>query len=244
MLHIFSRLKKVLLILLVIFITGCSAEYTITVNDNTNINELLDVIEKDDTTFNIKKSSLYNTTPKEYLNTNLKWPTSVYIDMETSPLEPIKSNEIYYYNKKDISNNFQLGINYSFEHSQYRYGKSTIANNCYSYEYQKIDDKLLFETKDSFKCFDKYDALDSVKINLVTNCKVINENADSKTKNKYTWKIEKNKTNQKIIFSLDCSKKEQLDHNFRIPLVVLCYIAFFAFITMVVFVLNKKNNRL
>lgn len=249
MLHIPNKLK-ILLIVAFIF-TGCKATYNITINDNKYINESLDIVEDDTSTFDKKNSLLYDVSPREYLNTNIQWPTPVYKDSEVNPIEPIEIDKVSYYDKKDISTSLKLGINYSFKHKQKEYINSNIVNTCYNYKYEVVDDKILFETIGNFKCFTEYPILDSVEITLNTNCKVINENSDNKIENNYIWNITKNDISKKIIFNLNCSKdkneKEKKSANSidlsSIKIIILC-LFIIGFIIVIIRLINKRNNRL
>lgn len=53
----------------------------------------------------------------------------------------------------------------------------------------KDNNKIIIATSKEFKCFDKYEELDSVTINLTTDLEVESSTADSVHKNKYTWNI-------------------------------------------------------
>lgn len=248
MLHISNKIK-VLFILAFVF-TGCKATYNINI-DKKNINESLDVIEENTAFFDKKNDLLYNSSPKEYLTTTLKWPTPVYKDVEVNPLEPTEIDGISYYNKKDISTSLKLGINYSFRHKQKDYGDSNIVNTCYDFDYKIVDNKILFETTSVFKCFSKYQMLDSVEVNLNTNCKVIDENSDKKIENNYIWNITKTSVNKKIKFNLSCGNKKTKNKHKKLINLDLSSIVIFlilpliiGFVVSLVVLLNKRNNRL
>ena len=97
MLHISKRLSILLLIFLV---TGCKADYSITINDPKDVNESLNIIETDSTLFDRKYEEFYNSTLREYVDTNIKWPTPIYIDSDENPIEPTQIEGVLYYNKK------------------------------------------------------------------------------------------------------------------------------------------------
>lgn len=246
MLYIFNKLKKILLLFILIFLTGCEAEYNIEINNNVNLKEIINVIENDKALFNKKNSQLYNRTPKEYLETNLKWPTSVYKSGEINPYEPIKLDNTYYYTKTDISNYKQLGLSYSFNHNQKKYDESDLINKCYDIKYIKNNDTILLETISSFKCFDEYKLLDKVTINLNTTCKVNIENSDKNENNKYTWYITKENYDKKIKFEIECQNDNSSDkqQNTILILVVFGYLTIIFIMLFVVRILNIKNNKL
>lgn len=249
MLHIFNKLKKLLLLFLLILLTGCEAEYNIEINNNINLKETINIIEKDETKFNEKSDILYKLTPKEYLETNLKWPTQVYQNDEVNPYEPIKLDNTKYYTKTDISNYNMLGISYSYNHNQNRYNNTDIINKCYNIKYSKNNDNVSFETIGEFKCFDEYKLLDKVIINLNTTCKVNKENADKKDKNKYIWYITKeNYKDKKIKFQVGCTNKKDtmnnIDGTSLIIVFVVMYLLLIGTIIAIIKMLQLKNNKI
>ena len=244
MLH--KSYKLTIMTILLLLTTSCTAEYNINISTNKNINEELKVIETNTLKWDKKDALLYNRTPKEYLDVNLKWPTNTYIDDEINPLEPTKSENNDYYNKKNISNSAQLGIKYSYEHGYIRFMNSSIVNSCYDIEYNKEDNIIYFETKSAFKCFDKYKILDEVKVNLTTDCKVLEENADKNISNKYTWNITKaNYISEKIKFKVDCTqvKKEKSPGSLSIIYSIVLYGLVVLFILLVIKIKSDRNNK-
>lgn len=246
MLHIFNKIKKILLLFILIFLTGCEAEYNIEINNNINLKETIDIIENNEDLFDKKNSQLYNRTPKEYLETNLKWPTPVYKSGEINPYEPIKLENTYYYTKTDISNYKQIGLRYNFNHNQNRYKETELLNKCYDVKFSKKNNGISLETTSSFKCFDEYKLLDKVTINLNTTCKVIIENSDKKEDNKYTWYITKENYNKQIKFEIECNNKEknEIDSNNVIIVLVTCYLSLILLIIVIAKLLQEKNNKL
>lgn len=207
MLHLFNRLKKVLLISTIFILTGCTAKYEITINDTKNIDESLNIIENNKESFEVKNDKLQGATPKEYLETNLNWPTPIFVDSEVNPLEPIKIDGVNYYEQKDISNDNSIGINYNYIFKIKEYNKSNIISSCYDFKTEKINNIFTFKTTSNFKCFEKYKILDKVQFKLNTICKPININSDKKRENTYIWEITKENPSKKINFSLDCTPK-------------------------------------
>lgn len=216
MLCVFNRLKKILVILLVLTLTGCTASYSITINDMNDVRESLDVKEDNKDLFDKKSDELSGSTFREYLETDLKWPTPIDKNSEINPLEPIKIEGISYYNKKNISSDSQLGIRYSYNFKTKDFINSNVLNICYEYKYNISDNIATFETTSNFKCFEDYPLLESVKFNLNSKCQ-IESNASVKNEGIHIWNIEK-KGNQRIKFTIDCNPKKE---NFKIPFSVV-----------------------
>lgn len=246
MLHIFNKIIRILLLLMIIFVTGCEAEYNIEISNNIILKETIIVTEDNKETFNKKNSLLYNRTPNEYLETNLKWPTPVYTSGEVNPYEPVKLENTYYYTKTDISNYKQLGLSYSFNHIQNRYAETDIINKCYDIKYSKNNNIISLETTSAFKCFDEYKLLEKVTINLNTTCKVNIDNSDKKENNKYTWYITKENYNKQIKFEVECenSSKNDVNQNTVLIIFVAGYIILIGSIMLIIKMLHNKNNKI
>lgn len=242
MLRLSNRLK--ILLITLVLLTGCTAKYDITINDMNDLNESLDIMENDKTKFDIENEELYNVTLKEYLQTDLKWPTPVYINSEENPIEPKELDNVDYYKKEDKSTNELLQINYSFQHNQNNYSKSNIVNTCYDYEFGSKNNYITFTTTSDFKCFEKYKLLDSVEFSLNTTCKVKNANYDKKVDNSYTWNITKETINKKISFSLDCSKEKKDDFNLSVAVITCSYIFIILFLILMLKIIFNIKNRL
>ena len=218
-----SKKLKLLIIVSVIFLTGCTAKYEITINDENDVKESLDIIEKDKTKFDVAYKELYSVTLREYLDTDLKWPTPVYTEHNENPIEPKKMENVDYYTKKDKSTKDILDLNYSFSHKQTNYSESKLLNECYEYDFDIDKNKINFKTKSIFKCFESYPLLDSVEFALNTTCKISNYNADKDEINKYIWNITKDDIHKEIKFTLTCGDIEV--DNSSIGIVIIIYIS-------------------
>ena len=246
MLYLSNRIKKIILIISIIILTGCSAKYDITINDTKSIEESLNVTENNTELFDKKYEQLYDATLKEYLNTNLNWPTPIYYDAQENPIEPTKIEGIDYYKKKDLSTEKILSINFNNRFNHENYNKSNIINTCYDFNYEKINNVITFKTTSNFKCFEKYELLDDVEINLNTNCHVINSNADIIYKTRYIWRISKRNSDKKINFSLDCTPKktEKNTTSYKGILVIVVYFIFVLLGMLMLGISYKIKNKL
>lgn len=240
MLYLSRRLKKILILFIVFTLTGCTAEYNLTINDTKDVIESLNVVETNKELFEKKYEELSGSSPKEYLETNLKWPTPVDYNTETNPLEPTKIQGASYYNKKNISTSLKLGINYNYNFTSSNYKNSNILNSCYDYKYDIIKDVVTFKTEGDIKCFDEYPLLEEVHFNLKTTCHVINSNADVKGNERYTWKIKKD-NKKSINFSIDCGKKK----NIKVPFAIMVpiYIVLVGIGILILKISYRINNR-
>ena len=233
MLYIFNRIKKI------------PNPYHKNTN-LVNLKETINITEENQELFDKKISQLYNTTPKEYLKTNLKWPTPVYKNDEVNPYEPVKLDNTYYYTKTDISAYKRLGISYSFNHNQNKYNETDIINKCYDIKYTKNNNTIYLETTSNFKCFDEYELLEKVTINLNTTCNVNIQNADKEENNKYTWYITKDDSDKQIKFEVECIDKKNKDTNDSsiIFTLIISYLILIGITIIIVKILQNKNNKI
>ena len=236
------RISRRLIILISIFIlTGCSAEYKMTINDTKDINEYLKVYESDSSKYDTKEELLHNTTRKEYLEANLKWPLAVY-EEDSNPLEPKKISGVDYYNQSELVNN--LGINYSFKHDFDMFKDSRLLNKCYSYSITSDKNIISFKTTSSFKCFDEYPLLDDVTFKLNTKCSIKENNSDENKNNELIYKITKNNINKEISFTIDCNPKKEKSTSLISFELVSIYIIGVGLIVLISRIIYKNNNKI
>ena len=172
------------IILITIFITGCSAKYNLKIDDSVIEEELL----------------LYNANITELKKNNI--PTNYeYDDIDTFNK---KIKDIDYY-KIDYNDN-NTSINHTFNYKDFK--KSTILNKCYDSVDTYTDGKsFIISTVGDFKCFDYFEDLDEVNINIYSQYRLINSNADNKNGFNYQWNINTNNISNGIYLELDLSKR-------------------------------------
>lgn len=213
-------MKKILyLIFILVFITGCNAEYNIEIKDN-SVNEKLNIS-------NVSSSKFDNI----YIPVN-------YEDNDYTVYES-KLDGIEYYN---INNNNNVTIDYKFKYNNFQ--KSTLFNTCYENAVFTIDSyELLVSTSNEFLCYNDYEELDKVKVIIKSNYKYLDSNADEIDGDKYIWYINKeNKNNKQILLRLDTTessnKRTLFSSNvmfiffFLIIILVLIVILFFKIISI------------
>lgn len=197
--------NKSLFIIILILITGCSVEYNLNIDSSfsehtvyipESSEEMIDGTQ-------YRLPALFSESRLTYDNSNLK--------------------EIKYYNIKTLKDN-KFSFNFVYDDNQLN--DSNIANSCY--EFFSVDAKeneVSILTGNKFYCFDVYEELDSVTININSNYKVIQSNADKIVGKKHTWYITReNASNKPIIFVYDKSKKNMTIMQYlidNVPLVVV-----------------------
>lgn len=233
--------RKIVLVFIVLLLTGCSATYKVSINENT-VFENVEIVEENKTKFDKKNPELYNVSPRDYLETNLKWPTPIYNNVEINPLEPIKIDNNLYYQKKKIDGINGLGLNMNSIFNNDKYNLSKVLNECYEFEFKGKNKIFKFETTSEFKCFEKYKILEEVTINLDTSCRIVETNSKSNN----SWNINKNNYKKESIkFIIDCNKiEENKPQAISIIEIFACVVIFMCFIIVIVSILRIKNNKI
>ncbi len=197
--------NKSLFIIILILITGCSVEYNLNIDSSfsehtvyipESSEEMIDGTQ-------YRLPALFSESRLTYDNSNLK--------------------EIKYYNIKTLKDN-KFSFNFVYDDNQLN--DSNIANSCYQFfSVDTKENEVSILTGNKFYCFDVYEELDSVTININSNYKVIQSNADKIVGKKHTWYITReNASNKPIIFVYDKSKKNMTIMQYlidNVPLVVV-----------------------
>lgn len=188
-----------ILAITILFTTGCNCEYNLTINNN-NYNEEIRIIADNET-----EASQFNlswkipTDKKEY---------SMVGDPDSIP----EYDNTYNYTLK---NNI-LTFSNSFKYNEYK--NSSAVSVCFErFKVSTSSNKITISTRSKIECFDEYDKLNSITINVKVDKEVIEHNADKVKENIYTWYIDKsNLTTKSINLVLqndeeDSSKKSDIE---------------------------------
>lgn len=187
--------NKFLVLMILLLTTGCTCEYSLTINGNDYKENIV----------------LIGESSNEISSFNNKWVIPVdkdeYKMLSESDSECSDYNRIYNY---DLSNN-KLKFNYDFSKSNFN--MSTAVSSCY--DRITVDDynlSTIISTSIKNNCFDKYPPLSSIKVSIVVDRDVISSNADVIDGKTYIWNITKNNANNKVI-NLVLNNNSQLDSN-------------------------------
>lgn len=197
--------KNILLILLIILLTGCKANYNLKI-DETGFHEKLTLTSENDSD---------NQLIKEY-------PIPVFYDAEGNNEEPMKKEKDVKYYKSSLKDNNGLNIlTYSYTFNENNVLSSRIINNAFEKTYLKphdydengTNDYLLISTTNDFSGFD-YENLTEATVTIENNYKVISSNADLVKGRKYTWYFTKDNIKEiNMVYDpnvLEVSKKNKL----------------------------------
>ena len=238
--------KVILLILSFVFLTGCEAVYNLDVGDNIIKDELI-INNYDKSTWVTDYFDYKDAVNKAYENLALP------IDKDTPGFTEIpKGLPGYEYYKKELintDNNYGLKLYYTFDDKKYLrsslypfFTNSTLTINSYSFVFDSGTDS----TYDLFK-FQKN--LDKLTINVKTNYKVVNNNADSVNNNIYTWVLTRDNYKSKNIHieidkSVKLVNKEDSDRSDLITNIILIGVGIVLFASIIVTIIKvKKSNK-
>ena len=209
-----KRVKILLLFVVMLFLTGCSGTYNLKINSNLTVDESINILipeEKTtyDNTVKIFKDNKINKNKYKVVKTDNK----VKIEYK----ESYSSIEDYIINSKLYRNLFN---NIDYKNTDNEIKLST-------------ESKLDLSGKNSNYIVNNND-ISLLQINVESDYKVINNNADKKEKKVYTWVLNSNTNNKKISLALDIKHKKN-DYIQKIVLLLIATISIFGVIT----VLNK-----
>ena len=233
------NMKKIFLLLCILFLTGCDVVYNINIGDN-EIVESTDfyAYESDNVEVNINSDGTV-----DRFAPSLDILLDSYLDAEYNAFYHNSINKNLYTIKK-FEDEFGMNLKYKFNYKNY--SDSSLVNSCFKeVSVSEKGNNLTIDLKDASICFskDSYKRLDSVKININTNLKVTDNNADSINGNIYTWDIdEDNAESKEVLIKL----KKNIKYNNYIIYLVVFGSAVFAIILFIGFVRkrNEVNNQI
>lgn len=185
--------RIIVLVISLLFMTGCTCEYNLTIDNNT-----------------YKEKIIFSGTTNDEINYfKNEWTIPVdkdeYNNISGEPGSKIEINsDIYQYQL--IGNN--LTFNNNFTRSSLN--NSTAISICYDkVTIQNYEDSIVISTSSKVQCFNKYPTLTNIKIDITTDKPVKKHNADSVNQNTYTWNISKNDSESKSINMIINNRSEE-----------------------------------
>lgn len=222
-------MKKILLLFICVFlITGCDVNYSVTINE--------------DETFDEKITMSFVKTTSD--GNNLKIAEDNKTPISVSP------NENKFYNSEIIDKGNTYDMVYSYKHDINSVKQAYFIANCYpKLNITNSDEEIMINTGNGFACFIGDDGLraDSMTINLTTELKVLDNNADKINGNTYTWIVnENNYLDKSVYFRLQKKPNLDVDKNnasYLMAIVVLSIVIVgFLIYLFVRYKKNKNNN--
>ena len=178
--------RIILLLILVVFITGCSAEVNINVSSN-------GIYEQVTITDNVS-----NGRTKEHILASYREYVPAFSKTLIADTEPdVKLEGVEYYTRalEETNTGYKVSYGYKFGFDNYKDSRSVdLGFKDAIIQRDAVDKEILLSTdSDGLKYFNMYPALSNVTINIVsTEFKVKDSNADYVNNNVYTWVLNGN----------------------------------------------------
>ena len=237
----FMKNKIVISMLLLLLMTGCSANYSIKISDG-KVSEKFEVVE-----YNFTVASIKDEVGKSFIDyaktygSNYDTYTSYYnLYADEDCVE-----DCNYYEKKYIEDSDKVGFNLSNVFDLKNYSDSSVANEFLPSFQSSYDGKYLSISGDkAWVIMDSYDNLSDITINIETDYKVVSTNG-KRDGNIYSWKI--NKDNYKsladiyIVIDTSISSVVKESNSFIYILILLVILLI---CLLVYFICKKKQNNI
>lgn len=171
--------KKILLVIIVFLITGCSGKYELEIKNEK-------VIEK--------TTALYNS--KEVLKDPYEHTLDISLKYDDN------GDFLTHETKKNVKDGDKVGVELTNNYHSIDDFKnySQIINRCYNANnITNINNTITIKTSNEFTCLEKIEELDEVTIVIKSNHKLKSTNADKKKGATYYWYINKDNYKEKPI---------------------------------------------
>lgn len=211
--------KKVLFILFICLLTGCSANYTLNIN-NESFKETINI--------NVDKKQITNTHDAENI---------LYLEQNEIPV--FKNDQLTYYRKTINKNGSKINANLYFEYKGKEFENSRVIQECFSNNiFLETENSYYIKLYGDFNCnfVENY----NLSLNIVTNNKVLKNNADNIYKNKYTWNINVGNDSEKVIEFQVSKKVDDLKENGSFLSMGIILIISFLILSIITWVIFKK----
>ena len=234
-------LKKSIIILTLLFLTGCTTTYTLTIDKN-NINEKIEVVDTTSSTRTV--TDIMNNYKKKFPVYNIEDV------IDEDDLYQTYDNATYYNQTYNINgSDYHLYYEYTYPIDQY------IAANSinYSYDYKDIvyqNNKLKLETSSPNNYLKYRNIFTGLTVNIITDYVVTNNNADNIIGNRYIWYFNKdNNYDKRINFEVDLTKtqsevdkeeaKKEKKNSLLIPVLIGALLAY----VIIIFIIVTKKRK-
>lgn len=217
--------KIFFLTLIVLFVSGCSAEYNLEIKDGRVYEEGI-LLE-----------------PNSYYETN-----DIASEIDTIIfLNDDDSNFFSYYQKDKVIGSNRSGVKLFEDFSLNNFHlESPFVDYCYpETTFRAVDGIMTLKTSKQFKCWNHID--ETLTINIKTDYEVVSNNATRSNGNTYTWEFDSRDSNNEIIMQMrQAAVTEEKEF---IPSMPIVYIvgALVIVATSAVYIMKKrseKNNRI
>lgn len=221
-----SYMKRIFLIALLFVITGCTVNYDLNI-DSDYIDEKVNINLLDD-----------------------DFSDSAEVEEQLNYKKRVYNDNNFYYNSKVLATADGYEVTYSYKHDVNNYGQSSFVEKCYGQKtITTTDDLIKINTNPVFYCLIMEDGFyaDAVDINITTQLKVQDHNADEVIGNTYKWHIdESNYQNKPINMVLKKDKTAQeIAQNIvdKIPNKEIIYVCLFILLSAIIIYIYVKHKQ-
>lgn len=220
--------KKLILLTLIVFLTGCDVKYNLTIDEHTF---------DEDIKFLVPTTTEYQNLVSRMANLN----QVAYSDAN--------SQNKQYYDLTVGEENNQLSLDYKYSYKRNDLDRSSAINQCYfDKTIEKTSEYIKISTANEFNCLYRNESqvIDQVEINITTKLEVEENNADKVSNNTYTWYVNNSNYQDKSIQMMIKMPRESIFQNSYFQIIAL--VGFVAIVSLLVAIIvnikKKKNNAL
>ena len=213
-------MKKILLLfLLTILLTGCSATYDIEFTED-KIKDEIRVFTDTETVNNATQATI-----DSFSNKILEWERG----------HDHYTREVYTTDKI-------TGYLYKYDFNYDEYDAMSQIRKCYEdFNFTYNDKEIILTTSNKFLCKDYYQDVNNLTINIKTDKKVISSNADSTKDNTLTWNINKsNYQNKPLNLKINLQETYEKPKDKNVDLKQILTIILFILL-LIIYIINKKD---
>lgn len=241
--------KKLLILLSILLLTGCQAEYNVMIDENTVKEELLIYETNMSKWSTIQGNNIL--TYEQYQQTYKDAPIGVFYNDQNIDAEIGFNPDRKYYTINSIDDNNKKGLIFTNDFGINNYVDSYIVRNCFKHvNILNQSDTISISTDDELSCMNYMDGIDKIIVNIKTNYEVLDTNATSVSDKTYTWVITKNNyTNSNIYMKINKLVKNNSSNNTKndthisnFQLMYALIVVVFLLVVFLIYRILKKNS--
>lgn len=237
------KIKLIVLFSIIFLVSGCDITYNLEIN-NQEFKENINIIEKDKSKWN---SNISSVTAQEFYDIYKNKPIPISENAPVMPESDDKLENVNYYNSNDLTNDNQLGLEYDYTLTQSEFNESYFVHYAYNrFLVGTVNGNIIISTGEKFKLFEQFNNLENVTVNITTNHKVVDDNADEVNGNTYTWHITEGNADDKSIY-LELTKEEYIDgtgeHSSSVIMIIVVVILAIAGIGALIYLYLKRKHQ-
>ena len=236
--------KLIFASLIILFLTGCEASYSITIKDNEVIEEF-SAISYDSNTWDIEDEDGWSL-KKEFLTNYEENTPSIYaFDISSETNERIEG--VDYYEKDFYETSSEMKLTYKYTFNKEDYSNSVIVNGIFeTFRFEEKDDIITINSGKNFSAFYNYTSLDNLKVSVtLVDKQVISNNADEVKGNTYIWNINRSKLDEddNLITAMELSyNNNSIEQKVSIDLTTILIILLILAILVIIAIIFARHR--